>query len=210
MKTIITIQHPQSEHHINRQIGSWEDWDLTPLGLAQAESIGKRLAMEMAGVPCRIYSSDLRRARHTAEIIAACLDTAVTYTEVLREQFLGDAVGKSKDWARDHLQTSVWPHTLDRAVSVDGRLFRGAESLRDVWKRLLPFYRQILESSESHWILVSHGGTLSVFFAMWLGWKPEMLEQYALSGKSGGVSFLREDEEGHRIIERLNDMSYIL
>ncbi len=209
MKTIITIQHPQSEQHINRQIGSWADWDLTPLGIAQAEMIGKRLAAEMAGYPCRIRSSDLRRARHTAEIIADCLRTTVIFTEVLREQFLGEAVGKSKNWARDHVQSPVWPHTVDRAVSVDGRLFDGAESLRDVWNRLLPLYHQIVESPEKRWILVSHDGTLGIFYAMWLGWKPEMLEKFALSGKSGGVSFLHEDEEGHRMIERLNDMSYI-
>ena len=210
MKTIITIQHPQSEQHINRQIGSWADWDLTPLGVTQAECIGKRLAEELSGCPCRIYSSDLRRARHTAEMVADCLRTTVTFTDVLREQYLGEAIGKSKDWARLHVQTLVWPQTIDRAVSVDGRLFRGAESLRDVWNRLLPFYRQVLESSEEYWILVSHAGTLGVFYAMWLGWNPEMLEKCALSGKSGGVSFLREDEAGHRMIERLNDMSYIL
>lgn len=209
MKKIITIQHPQSEQHTNRQIGSWTDWDLTPLGAVHAERIAVRLAAELAGCSCRIWSSDLRRARRTAEIAAYCLHADVTFTDVLREQFLGEAVGKSKDWARNHLQTPVWPQTLDRAVSVDGRVFRGAESLRDVWNRLLPLYYRISEASEECCILVSHAGTLEVFYAMWLGWEPEMLEKCALSGKAGGVSFLREDEAGHRILERLNDMSYI-
>ena len=60
-----------------------------------------------------------------------------------------------------------------------------------------------------NFILVSHDGTLSILFALWLGLEPEMLERCGLSGKAGGVSFLREDEAGHRIIDRLNDMSYI-
>lgn len=209
MKKIITIQHPQSEQHINQQIGSWTDWNLTPLGEVHAERIAFRLAAELADCSCRIWSSDLRRARRTAEIVAESLHIDVIFTGGLREQFLGDAVGKSKDWARNHLETSVWPQTLDRAVSVDESPFRGAESLRDVWNRLLPLYYQILESFEECCILVSHAGTLEIFYAMWLGWEPEMLEKCALSGKAGGVSFLREDEAGHRILERLNDMSYI-
>ena len=40
MKQIITIQHTQSMHHLNGMVGSWTDWDLTPLGIEQARRIG--------------------------------------------------------------------------------------------------------------------------------------------------------------------------
>ena len=46
MKTIITIQHPQSVHHTNGMVGSWIDWDLSELGKLQAERIGAKLAKE--------------------------------------------------------------------------------------------------------------------------------------------------------------------
>ncbi|MBQ8791905.1 MAG: histidine phosphatase family protein, partial [Ruminiclostridium sp.] len=46
MKDIITIQHTQSEQHINKMIGSLGDWNLTELGIKQAHSIGKNLADE--------------------------------------------------------------------------------------------------------------------------------------------------------------------
>ncbi len=36
-----------------------------------------------------------------------------------------------------------------------------------------------------------------------------MLSKCNLSGKTGGVSFLNEDDDGNRIIARLNDMSYV-
>ncbi len=209
MKRIITVQHPQSEQHINRRIGSLADWNLTELGIRQARCIAQRLAGEIAGKTYRIYSSDLQRTRQTAEILFGYLHSEPVYDAALREFDLGEAVGQSKDWAREHVRCPVWPDTIDRAESVDGRPFGGAESVRDVWERLLPFYRKILQSDTENFILVSHDGTLSVFFAMWLGWTPEMLERCSFTGKSGGVSFLREDEAGHRIIERLNDMSYI-
>lgn len=43
MKQIYTIQHTQSIHHTNGMVGSWTDWDLTPLGMEQADRIGKKL-----------------------------------------------------------------------------------------------------------------------------------------------------------------------
>ncbi len=31
MKQIITIQHCQSQHHLNGMMGGWNDWDLRNL-----------------------------------------------------------------------------------------------------------------------------------------------------------------------------------
>ncbi|MBQ9133248.1 MAG: histidine phosphatase family protein, partial [Clostridia bacterium] len=58
-------------------------------------------------------------------------------------------------------------------------------------------------------LIVSHDGTLSLFFTMWLGMDIQLLDTCNLSGKSGGVSFLQEDAEKHRVILRLNDLSYM-
>jgi broad specificity phosphatase PhoE len=46
-----------------------------------------------------MYSSDLLRAKHTAEIIAAFLNIEPIFTDLLRERNLGEAVGKSVEWA---------------------------------------------------------------------------------------------------------------
>ena len=58
MKHIITVQHTQSVHHTNGMVGSWTDWDLTELGKAQAECIGKKLSDELIGKDVVVYSSD--------------------------------------------------------------------------------------------------------------------------------------------------------
>lgn len=209
MKQIITIQHPQSEQHTNKMIGSWANWDLTPLGIEQANRIGERLAKELNGEKCTIYSSDLLRTKHTAEIVASYLKVEPIYTELLREFHLGEAIGKSKAWARENAICKMWPNTVDWPESVEDKPFVGAESKRDVWNRLLAFYKQIVESSEENLIIVSHDGTLSLFFAMWLGLDIEMLNKCSLFGKAGGVSFLQEDANKNRSIARLNDLSYI-
>ena len=69
MKQIITIQHTQSIHHTNGMVGSWTDWDLTELGIQQAEAIGRNLAKQLDGRKFVLYASDLLRAKHTAQLV---------------------------------------------------------------------------------------------------------------------------------------------
>ena len=105
MKKIIFIQHPQSEQHVNRMIGSWYDWDLTELGIKQAHNIAKKLSCEITGDDYIIYSSDLLRTKHTAEIISSYLHIVPIYDARIRELNLGDAIGKSKEWAKREAYT---------------------------------------------------------------------------------------------------------
>ncbi len=200
MKNIITIQHTQSIHHTNGMIGSWADWDITEFGITQAENIGKNLAKELSGKTYKIISSDLLRAKHTAEIVAKHLGTDFGTNELLREQNLGEAVGKSIEWA--HANTIVWQKTID------DKPFNGCESHRDTWNRLKPFFDDLIKRNDENIIIVSHGGTLNLFHAMWIGLDIEMLNKCGLSGMSAGVSFLHENEDGKRVIRRLSDMSY--
>lgn len=69
MKKIIVIQHPQSEQHVNRMIGSWHDWDLTEIGIKQAHNIARKLSAEITGDDYTVYSSDLLRTKHTADSV---------------------------------------------------------------------------------------------------------------------------------------------
>ena len=200
MKTIITIQHTQSVHHTNGMVGSWTDWELSELGKKQAENIGKNLAKELSA-EYKIYSSDLARAAQTAEAVGKYLVTKPVFKQELRERDLGEAVGHSVRWLREHMEKPE--------RSVDDRLFPSAESRRDEWKRLEPFFDEITSNSEEYIIIVSHGDMLSVFNAMWLGLPVESLEKTELFGVAGGVSFLFENSEGKRFIKKLSDTSYM-
>ena len=53
------------------------------------------LRAELAGKNATMYTSDLLRAKQTAEIVAKHLNIKPILREVLREQNLGIAVGKS-------------------------------------------------------------------------------------------------------------------
>ena len=94
--------------------------------------------------------------------------------------------------------------------TVDDRMFSDAESIRDVWNRLVPFFKEILSDSSETVIIVSHGGLLSVFNAMFLGLDVESLNSGNIHGLSGGVSYFYIDDEGKRYVKRISDMSYLI
>ena len=71
MKRIYTVQHTQSEHHTNGMVGSWTDWNLTDLGKKQADRIAEKLKQELDGKEIILYTSDLKRAKQTADSIAS-------------------------------------------------------------------------------------------------------------------------------------------
>ncbi|MBQ8798968.1 MAG: histidine phosphatase family protein [Lachnospiraceae bacterium] len=202
MKTIITIQHTQSVHHTNGMVGSWTDWELSELGVAQAEKIGQKFKTELAGREFVMYSSDLLRAKQTAEHVGKHLGIEPILKTELRERNLGRCCGKSVQWLRENLEC--------QEKTVDDRLFSDAESRRDEWNRLKPFFDEIMANEEENIILVSHGDLLSVFNAMFIGMDVEAINTCELFGLAGGVSYMFVNDEGKRFVKRISDMSYIL
>ena len=115
MKNIITVQHTQSVRHTNGMVGSWTDWDLAESGKKQADNIGKKLNEELSGSDVVLYSSDLKRARQTADEIAKYLNVEPIFRQELRERNLGRCCGKSVDWLRENGECEE--------KTVDDRLF---------------------------------------------------------------------------------------
>lgn len=201
MKTIITIQHTQSIHHTNGMVGSWTDWELSDLGKEQAKHIGEKMSKEFAGWNFVMYSSDLKRAKQTAELVGQSLGVCPILAPELRERNLGKCVGKSVQWLRDNIEC--------QERTIDDRMFSDAESRRDVWTRLFPFFYTIMESPAENIILVSHGDLLSVFNTMFLSLDVETLNGAEIFGLAGGVSRMFINDEGKRFIKKISDMSYM-
>lgn len=201
MKSIITIQHTESIHHTNGMVGSWTDWDLSELGIKQANNIGRNLSKELGNKKYVMYSSDLLRAKHTAKIIGKYLGVEPILARELRERNLGRCVGKSVKWLKENIEKEE--------KSIDDKMFSDAESRRDEWNRLLPFFNELMASEHENIIIVSHGDLLSVFNSMWLGMEVEMLNKSELFGLAGGVTFMEETASGKRVIKRMSDTSHV-
>lgn len=201
IKQIITIQHTQSIHHTNGMVGSWTDWDLSELGIEQAERIGQKLAKQLSGHKIVMYASDLLRAKHTAEIVAKHMGITPNIRTELWERNLGKCVGKSVQWLREDIEV--------QEKTIDDRMFSDAESRRDEWNRLKPLFDEIMASNDECIIVVSHGDLLSVWNTMFLGMDVETLNQFELFGMAGGVSFMLQNDEGKRFIKKMSDLSYM-
>lgn len=201
MKQIITIQHTQSIHHTNGMVGSWTDWDLTELGIQQAEAIGRNLAKQLDGRKFVLYASDLLRAKHTAQLVGSHLGIEPVLRQELRERNLGKCCGKSVQWLREHIEV--------QERTIDDRMLSDAESRRDEWNRLEPFFNEIMGNDEENIIIVSHGDLLSVFHAMFLKLGVESLNEAELFGLAGGVSVMFENDAGKRFLKRMGDLSFM-
>ena len=201
MKNIITVQHAQSVHHTNGMVGSWTDWDLTEFGKNQADNIGKHLKEELADKKVIMYSSDLKRAKQTADEIAKYLGVEPILRQELRERNLGKCCGKSVQWLRENIECDE--------VTVDDRLFSDGESRREAWNRLKPFYDEVMESDAENIIIVSHGDLLSLWNLMYLGLDVESFYKVDIHGPAGGVSHMSVGDDGKHRVRNINDMSYI-
>lgn len=205
MKNIITIQHTQSIHHTNGMIGAWTDWDLTELGKKQARNIANALKNELSGKDYIVISSDLKRAVQTAEPLLPYTASSLITRKELREINEGEATGKSREW-----------YNLNKAENTYGtycsdyKAFPGSESYRDLWNRIEPFMKELINSENENIIIVSHGITLTLFFSMWIGLKFDQLLDFGMWGISGGVSKLLLNDNGRREIQYHNNLSFQL
>jgi len=89
--TIFLVRHGETEWNRARRYQGWADSPLTPLGIAQAEAIGRKLAALPEAAAAGIVASPIGRARRTAEIIAECLGrpAPTIFDDRLREISLG-------------------------------------------------------------------------------------------------------------------------
>ena len=201
-KIIYTVQHTQSEHHVNGYVGAWGNWNLTNLGKEQAGKIGEWLCKhEGCDNSFKMYSSDLNRAAQTANEIQKVLaipDSSITKTQLLREINLGEGNGKPRDWYNEHVAKAP------EIYNPDFRSFPDAESDRDLWNRLYEFYEQMISSEVERIIIVSHGGALSFLISMIMGDSFEDRRKRNVFGRSGSVSRFAIQKDGFVEISFLN------
>lgn len=162
-KTIITVQHTESQHHINGMIGAWGDWELTEHGKKQAYEIGRCLSEKGCNSEYCMYVSSLKRAVQTAEEINKTLHISPIVTDAIREVNAGAGNGQSREWYNKNKKTR------SDLNDPDYKPFEDAESDRELWSRVYPFYQSIISSDEEKILIVSHGTALSFLQSMLIG-----------------------------------------
>jgi probable phosphoglycerate mutase len=149
---LIVVRHGQSRGNVEGRFGGHGPTPLTDLGRRQAAAAGRHLAA--AHAPSVLVSSDLIRARQTAEAIAEATGLDPVHEPGFRERSVGD-------WD-DLLFTEVaerFPDDWERMTRRDFTFCPpGAETIDAVYQRVGRALDQLLAAHPGERVvLVSHG-----------------------------------------------------
>ncbi|MCC4907444.1 histidine phosphatase family protein [Microbacterium sp. cx-59] len=156
MTRLILVRHGETDWNRARRIQGSTDIPLNDTGRAQARDTALRLRDEVDPETVRLVSSDLSRARETAEIIGAelGLDGPRTYPE-LRERGYGDAEGET-----DVVFAERWgPWPTAQVPNAESREDVRARALRGL-TRVVSDARSESAPGESTVIVVAHGALI--------------------------------------------------
>ncbi|MGE5259161.1 MAG: histidine phosphatase family protein [Hyphomicrobiales bacterium] len=155
MTRFCLIRHGQTEWNLAGRYQGQSDVPLNEKGRAQARA----LAWQFRKLPfAAVYSSDLQRARETAEIIAAALHLPVTADIRLREINQGEWEGQLVETIAARY-AALW---RQRQVDPAGIRPPGGETVEEVARRARAALQDISRLHPDDSILISsHGLTLA-------------------------------------------------
>jgi len=154
---IILVRHGESEDNVTRIIAGHRPTPLTDLGKEQAQELGQ-LLVELGIKLDAVYSSDLKRASQTTEILCGVLGISdILYEPRLREGEAGIFTGKCIDDLSDD-ETAIFRNLI---VDLDSKAHNG-ESTNEQMERTREAFLEIVDNhpEDSTILLVGHGGTL--------------------------------------------------
>lgn len=196
---LILVRHGQTPCNVADVWHGWDDCELTEEGQAQARAAGERLASEPIAA---VYSSDLPRARQTAEAIARHHGLQPITSTAFRERYAGEYEGRTLDEIVRQ-NPGVWE---ERNADYWEWTPPGGETFRQVLARCLAGIEDIhTRHPDDTVVLVSHMSALRVVITRLARMTIE--ETYQHPFPSTGVSIFRlEDGEVHT--EILNDAEH--
>ena len=155
---IYLIRHGETDWNSKKLLQGQVDIPLNKKGEQQAKEIAKRLTNVNFDA---VFSSDLFRAKRTAEIIALEKKIAVQTTNLLRERSFGSLEGKHVDEVLKILKTDI--KKLRTVISERAKEF-GAETDEEVVSRFLTFIREVaIAWPGKNVLVVSHGSLIRIF-----------------------------------------------
>ncbi len=161
MTTILLARHGESDWNRSQRWQGFADRPLTDLGRRQAAELAARLEETELDT---IYSSDLRRARETAEIVARSKGLEVHATPDLREVDVGSWSGLTRAEAE-----AQFPEGYARWLG-GGEGWKDGETYEQMSERVVAAVQRIAALHDDRRVLVvAHGGSIRAVHAAALG-----------------------------------------
>ena len=159
MPKLVIVRHGQSQWNLENRFTGWIDIDLSPKGVEEAKTAGKKLVGYKFD---KAFTSALTRAQRTLDIILEEIDQKgipVEKDKALNERMYGDLQGLNKDETRQKFgaeQVHIWRRSYDVAPP-------NGESLKDTAARVMPYWNEkiVPELTDGRSILIAaHGNSL--------------------------------------------------
>jgi len=156
--TLIAVRHGETTWNRETRIQGHLDIPLNATGLVQAQRVAQALSGEAVQA---IYTSDLSRARQTAEAIAAAVGQPLQLDPALRERAFGTFEGHT--WAEIEAN---WPDECRRWRQRDPDFGApGGEVLKDFYQRCTDTIAGLAQRHPGQTIVVvAHGGVMDCLY----------------------------------------------
>jgi glucosyl-3-phosphoglycerate phosphatase len=190
---LVLVRHGQTAWNLEGRAQGHTDVSLDDIGRAQARAMAPYVA---ATAPTALWSSDLVRARETADQLAGATGLTVRLDARLREFDAGARAGLTLEEFAARFPEA---HASWRQGHVTGHV-PGAETIADVVARMVPALREAWDSTApgETTVVVAHGACLRVSLLAFLGWPESLL--VGLRGLDNcGWAVLEADPSGEGI-----------
>jgi broad specificity phosphatase PhoE len=150
--TILLVRHGETDWNRERRWQGHADPPLNEAGRRQAEQLAETL---LADPPAAVYSSDLLRARETAEAVTARLGLPLVLDPRLREADVGEWSGLTTPEIEER-----YPAGAARRLA-GGTGWERGETYEQLRERVLEALHEIAAANDGRRVLVvTHGGPM--------------------------------------------------
>ncbi|MFO1435299.1 MAG: histidine phosphatase family protein [Gammaproteobacteria bacterium] len=189
---ICLVRHGETQWNADRRIQGQLDPPLNDKGIAQSESTARALANEAFTA---IYSSDLQRARCTAELIAQHHPAPINLREDLRER----RYGKLQGLTLTEIETRFpgeFAHFQNRHLDEE---FDGGESLRQFHLRVSAALNSVaIQQNGKRVLVVAHGGVLDIAYRLATG--RDLFSHRDFTISNAAVSWISHSASGWKLL----------
>ena len=187
-RRLVLWRHARTDWNRVGRAQGHADVRLDAVGVAQAERAAEQLATYR---PQFVWSSDLMRARQTAEALVAVTGTELVLDKRLREYDVGVRQGMTFDEFRE-----AFPDLYEGYMSGEDVRVPGAEAMSEVCSRMVAVLDEAAAtvSVGGTGVVVGHGASLRAGLLAWFDVPPRLREM--LAGMSNGAWAVLERPSG--------------
>jgi probable phosphoglycerate mutase len=190
IRRLLIWRHGRTEWNASGRMQGQSDVALDEIGVRQAHEAAPLLAAEE---PTAIYSSDLVRARDTAEVLGGLVGLTVMVDARFREAYFGPWQGLTSEQIAE-----AYPDEFSLWRQGKGFSVEGAEQHAEVATRMLAGIDDALDATEGTLVVVTHGAAARRAVGALLDWPDEVVGRLGPLGNCRW-SELRPTSNGWRL-----------